>query len=148
VLDALLAFDCRRSRPVDHRTTCGDECRVDRSSAPFGTEDQAPVSAGPDRAYNASIVRLTPTFPRGTVPYKLKGASLSSLWYRTPNDFSVVFRALISAKNSVPSAGCYTVSEAVALLGFSSSGRSRAAPGVDFSKSPSPRELSRQYSQP
>lgn len=109
--------------------------------------DQAPVSAGPDGAYNASIMRLTPTIPRGTIPYKLEGASPTSLWYRTLNDCGVVFRAFISAKNSVPSAGCYTVSEAVALLGFSSSGLSRAAPGVDFSKSPSPRELLRPHSQ-
>jgi len=106
------------------------------------------VSAGPDKAHYASIVRLTPTVPRGTVPCKLEGASPSGLWYRTLNDFSVVFRAFISAKNSVPSAGCYTVSEAVALLGFSSSGRSRAAPGVDFSRSPSPRELFRPRPQP
>jgi hypothetical protein len=105
------------------------------------------VSAGPDGACDASIVRLTPTIPRGTVPYKLKGASPSSLWYRTLSDFSVVFRASLSAKNSVPSAGCYTVSEAVALLGFSSSGLSRIAPGVDFSRSPSPRELHRPYPQ-
>lgn len=126
----------------------GDECHVDRSPVPFSTGDQAPMNAGPDRAYNASIMRPTPTVPRGTVPFKLKGASPSSLWYRTLNDFSAVFRAFLSAKNSVPSAGCYTVSEAVALLGLSSSGRSHAAPGVDLSKSPSPRELHRPRPQP
>lgn len=126
----------------------GDECQVDRSPAPFDTGDQAPVSAGPDRACNASIVRLTPTIPRGTVPDKLKGTSPSGLWYRTLSDFSVAFRASLSAKNSVPSGSFYTVSEAVALLGFSSPGRSRAAPGVDFSGSPSPRELCRPRSQP
>jgi hypothetical protein len=106
------------------------------------------VSAGPDRTYNASIMRPTPTVPHGTVPFKLKGASPSSLWYRTLDDFSVVFRAFLSAKNSVPSAGFYTVSEAVALLGLSSSGLSRAAPGVDLSKSPSPRGLCRPHPQP
>lgn len=106
------------------------------------------MSAGPDKAYNASIIRLTPTVPRGTIPCKLKGSSPLGLWYRTPNDFSVVFRASLSAKNSVPSAGFYTVSEAVALMGFSSPGLARAAPGVGFSGPPSPRELCRLHSRP